>query len=160
MDTTLKAILVLGGVVVGLGLIVAFAFVFVSRLHSKTQHKTKATEESKQSNATSKSPDTYTVRSVRRHIAMRHMLPRLAMWAVVVTTVTIALYFYDPTAFTVTIRLFGPSIGTVLLGGAVLGIGFRMEEDHKSYEYSRLGWTGALVLWTIAVAMLYKELWP
>jgi hypothetical protein len=57
-----------------------------------------------------------------------------------------------------TVKAVGPSITIGLLGFAVLGIGQSMEETHESYEFSRLGWGGASVLWIIALVTLYKTM--
>ena len=101
-------------------------------------------------------PSVYTVRANRLFLARRRMIPRLIMWGVVVGAVTFALYLFNPHMFLFTLKAVGPSIGTALLGFAVLGIGQSMEETYESYEFSKLGWGGASILWIIALVTLYK----
>jgi hypothetical protein len=101
-------------------------------------------------------PSVYTVRANRLFLARRRIIPRLIMWVVIVGAVAFALYLFNPHMFLYTVKAVGPSITTALMGFAVLGIGQSMEETHESYEFSRLGWGGAFVLWIIALVTLFR----
>jgi hypothetical protein len=120
----------------------------------KKKQTTKAPEP-QEAKPTSTVPSVYTVRANNLFLARRRIIPRLVMWGVVAGAVVCALYLFNPHMFLFTVKAAGPSIGIALMGFAVLGIGQSMEETHESYEFSRLGWGGALVLWIIALVTLF-----
>lgn len=99
-------------------------------------------------------PSVYTVRGNKRWLLWRSIGPRLFMWGVITGTTVVGLALVNPHAIIDTIVTFGPSALMLLVGFAVLGYGYRLEEEHESYEYSRLGWGGAIVLWIIALVLL------
>jgi hypothetical protein len=115
-----------------------------------------AAQESQEPKNTTTVPSVYTVRGNRLFLARRRIIPRLIMWGVILIAIGIALYLFNPHMFLYTIKAVGPSISTALLGFAVLGIGQSMEETHESYEFSKLGWGGAIVLWIIALVTLLR----
>jgi hypothetical protein len=154
MDTTITVLLSLLTIALVLGVLFMITIRFLSNTPTRQRPRGPTSENS---DPLLNPPSQYTVRGNNRYLKNKTAKPRIIMWAIVGVGVYLGLLIVSPQASMDVMRTLGPACFLVVLGFFVRGYGYKMEEQYRSYEYSSLGWGGAIILWLLALYSLWSS---